>query len=198
MQPRMLVAALIFLASYLPLAMILALQDIDVVRLHWPFCNDWGHAAQSCTAPLKHPWLAILPVVACTICLVVTRLALASLHPRTPITVKSAKPVPADLMNYTLPYIVSLMSLDLGDLPKLAGFVLFLAWIFLITLRSGQLLMNPVLTLFGWRLYEITFIYQGGTKTQRERVGMVQGTLEPDTTVMHDTVQDILVIKGGS
>jgi hypothetical protein len=198
MQPRVFIAALIFAASYLPLAMILGLQDIDVARLQWDICDDWANAAESCATPLKHPWLATVPIVTCAICLVVTRLALASLQPRTPITVKSAKPVPADLMSYTLPYIVSLMSLDLGDLPKLAGFVLFLGWIFLITLRSGQLLMNPVLTLFGWQLYEVAFVYHGGTKTERERMAMVRGTLEPDTTVMHDTVQDILVIKGGS
>lgn len=198
MQPRVFIAALIFAASYLPLAMILCLQDLDAARLHWAICDDWAHAANSCTSPLKHPWLATLLVVACVMCLIVTRLALASLRPRTPITVKSAKPVPADLMNYTLPYIVSLMSLDLGDLPKLAGFALFLGWIFLITLRSGQLLMNPVLTLFGWRLYDVTFVYQGGTPTERERMAMVQGTLEPGATVMHDTIQDILVIKGGS
>ncbi len=197
MQPRAFVAALIFAASYLPLAMILCLQDTDAARLHWAICDDWAHA-NSCTSPLKHPWLATLPVVACMICLIVTRQALASLQPRTPITVKSAKPVPADLMNYTFPYVVSLISLDLGDLPKLAGFALFFGWIFLITLRSGQLLMNPVLTLFGWRLYEVTFVYQGGTSIERERLAMVQGPLEPGATVMHDTIQEILVIKGVS
>ena len=197
MQPRVIVAALIFLASYLPLAMILALLDIDVARLHWPICDDWAHAMHSCATPLKHPWLATLPVVACSICLAVTGCALASLQPRSPIIIKSAKPVPADLMNYTLPYIVSFMSLDLGDFPRLAGFVVFLSWIFLITLRSGQLLMNPVLTLLGWRLYEVTFTYKGGTGTARDRLAMVQGTLEPDADVMHDTVQDILVIKKG-
>lgn len=196
MQPRAFIAALIFLASYLPLAMILAIQDVDSARFQWSLCSDWAGAIQSCATPLKHPWLATLPLIVCATCLVITRFMLASVRPSSPIKIKSAKPVPADLMNYTLPYIVSFMSLDFADIPKLTGFALLLGWLFLITLRSGQLLMNPVLTLFGWRLYEITFVYQGGTTTERERLAMVQGSLEPDTTVMHDTIQDILVVKG--
>jgi hypothetical protein len=198
MQPRAPVAALIFLASYLPLAMILALQDLDLTILRQPICPDWGHFSKGCAVPLKHPGMAMAPLAVCLICLLVTLFALAKVQPRTPIVIKSAKHVPADLMNYTLPYIVTLMSLDYSDLAKLAGFATFLAWIFVITLRSGQLLMNPVLAVFGWQLYEVRFTYAGGSATERESVALVKGECGPDTTVAHQTIQDILVIKAGS
>jgi hypothetical protein len=103
--------------------------------------------------------------------------------------------VPADLMNYTLPYIVSFMSLDYGDLTKLAGFAAFLGWVLLITVRSGQLLMNPVLTVFGWQLFEIEFTYDGGSTTSHEGVALVRGGLEPGTTVAQQAVQNIVIIK---
>lgn len=198
MQPRVSVAALIFLASYLPLAMILALQDLDLTILKQPICRNWGHLSESCASPLQHPGMAVTPVVVCLLCLLVAVFALTRVQPRTPIVIKSAKHVPADLMNYTLPYIVTFMSLDYSDLAKLAGFAAFLAWIFVITLRSGQLLMNPVLTVFGWQLYEVGFIYAGGSTTEHEGVALVRGELGPDTTVAHQTIQNILVINKGS
>ena len=198
MQPRVLVATLIFLASYLPLAMILALQDLDLAILKQPICRDWSHLLESCAVPLKHPGMALAPVAVCLLSLLVTMFALTKVQPRSPIVIKSAKHVPADLMNYTLPYIVAFMSLDYSDLAKLAGFAAFLAWIFVITLRSGQLLMNPVLTVFGWQLYEVGFNYAGGSTTQHEGVALVKGRLAPETTVTHQTIQDILVIKEAS
>ena len=81
-----------------------------------------------------------MPVIVCLICLLVTMTALAVVKPGPKIAITSARHVPADLMNYTLPCIVSFMSLDYADLTKLAGFAVFLAWILVITLRSGQLL----------------------------------------------------------
>lgn len=198
MQPRVWVAVLIFLASYLPLAMILALQDLDPTILQQPICGHWTQFLESCAVPLKHPAMASGPVAVCLICLSVAVFALAKVHTRSPINIKSAKHVPADLMNYTLPYIVTFMSLDYGDPAKLGGFVAFLAWIFLITFRSGQLLMNPVLTVFGWQLYEVAFTYAGGSNTERVEVALVKGGLSPNTTVLHQNIQNILVIKEGS
>lgn len=198
MQPRAPVAVLIFLASYLPLAMILALQDVDLTILQQPICRDWSHLSESCAVPLKHPGMAVAPIAVCLLSLVLAAFALTKVQPRTPIVIKSAKHVPADLMNYTLPYIVTFMSLDYSDMVKLAGFAAFFVWIFVITLRSGQLLMNPVLTVFGWQLFEVGFTYAGGSTTEHEGVALVKGGLEPDTTVAHQTIQNILVIKGGS
>lgn len=198
MQPKVWVAGLIFLASYLPLAMILALQDLSPEILERPLCENWPQLLTSCSLPLKHPAMAAVPILVCCLCLGVAIFALASARPSTPIVVKSAKHVPADLMNYTLPYIVTFMSLDYSDPAKLAGFAAFIAWIFLITFRSGQLLMNPVLTVFGWQLYDIQFTYEGGSDTQYEAVALVKGGLTPDTTVLHQPIQNMFVIKEGS
>lgn len=198
MQPRVFVAALIFLASYFPLALILALQDLDLTILRQPICRDWAHLSVSCAVPLNHPSIAIVPLVVCLLCMLVTVTILSRVKPRSPIVIKSAKHVPADLMNYTLPYIVTFMSLDFSDLAQLVGFATFLAWLFVITLRSGQLLMNPVLTVFGWQLYEVNFTYSGGSATEHTSIALVKGRLEPEKTVAHQAIQDILIIKEGS
>jgi len=188
MQPRILVAALIFLASYFPLAMILALQDLDLATLRQPICWDLRALRESCAVPLKHPGMSIAPVIICLLCLCVTLLALTKIQTRTQILIRSAKHVPADLMNYTLPYIVTFMSLDYGDPEKLSGFLGFLIWIFVITLRSGQLLMNPVLTVFGWQLYELSFSYVGGSTKEHTGVALVTGELGPEMAVGHQMI----------
>ena len=58
MQPRIPVAALIFLASYLPLAMILALQDLDLTILTQPICRGWRLESSlgELRSPLEAPW----------------------------------------------------------------------------------------------------------------------------------------------
>jgi hypothetical protein len=53
-------------------------------------------------------------------------------------------------MNYVLPYVVSFMSIDYQVTGKFVGFLIFLGWMFLITYKSGQIMLNPLLTVFGW------------------------------------------------
>ncbi|MGR9580667.1 hypothetical protein ACU80S_19485, partial [Pandoraea sputorum] len=44
-------------------------------------------------------------------------------------------------------------------------FIVFLAWMFLITYRSGQILMNPLLLATGWQLYEISADINGNSRS---------------------------------
>lgn len=76
--------------------------------------------------------------------------------------------MPADLMNYVLPYVVSFMSLDYSETSKFLGFFIFLAWIFWITYKSGQVVLNPVLVAFEWKYYEIKYRYEGDSGTHTE------------------------------
>lgn len=198
MQPRVWGALLIFLGSYLPLAVILAMQDVDQIVLQRPVCRDMSTFAETCALPLKHPVMALSFVVVCLISLSVAIVALTRLRMGSPIVLSSIKHVPSDLMNYTLPYVVTFMSLDYGDTPKLAGFLAFLGWMFWLTFRSGQLMMNPVLTIFGWQLYEVAYTYVGGSTTERQAVALAKGDLTPNATISHQTIQNIMVIRGKS
>jgi hypothetical protein len=198
MQPRVWGALLIFLGSYLPLAMILAMQDVDPTVLQRPICRDLSTIAETCALPLKHPVLALGSVAVCLISLSVAIVALTRLRMGSPIVLSSIKHVPSDLMNYTLPYVVTFMSLDYGDTPKFAGFLAFLGWMFWLTFRSGQLMMNPVLTIFGWQLYEVAYTYAGGSTTERQAVALTKGDLTPNTAISHQTIQNIMIIRGKS
>jgi hypothetical protein len=153
MKLRFWAAAVIYLASYLPLSVILLCQDMNLDRLESGLCNPFAaSAAGRCQVSLDHPIAAIGAVLICALALGVALLTLQLVEPKQKVLIKDSKAVPADLMNYVLPYVVSFMGLDYKDGGKLLGFGVFFVWIFFITHRSGQVILNPVLIVFGWQL----------------------------------------------
>ena len=191
MQFRVLTAVVVFLGSYLPLSVILLAQNFDFEALHRGFC--WpAHAG--CTIPLKNSGFALTAVTLCAACFLVTLFVLASVRPKLEIVLVEAKYIPTDLMNYTLPYVVSFMSIDYQDMSKFVGLVIFLAWMFWITFKSGQVLLNPLLIVFGWRLYELKYRF---TSDKQERISraLAKGPIDAGETHQHTNISDILMIK---
>lgn len=105
---------------------------------------------------------------------------------------RRAKATPNEIINYTFPYVVSFMGITYGEPQKLLGFGVFLLWMFAITYKSGQILMNPLLLILGWRLYEATIVINGVEKDVRV---LKQGPLSPGPTTAQ-TIQDFYILKG--
>ena len=97
-------------------------------------------------------------------------------------------------MSYTLPYVVAFMSIGYQETGKFAGLSIFLVWMFWITHKAGQILLNPLLTVFGWRLYEVKYAFAGDPTTRNGRA-LVRGTVESDQRFAHMAIQDILILK---
>jgi len=151
MQFRLISAFLVFLGSYFPLAIILALQDIKEEYWELDFC--WNF--RNCVLPSSnHPYLSSLGVLVTLACLLLTIYILHSLRYKYPVTITTSKPIPSELISYSFPYIVSFVGVDYGSAGKMAGLVVFLLWLFLITYRAGHIIMNPILLILGWNLYE--------------------------------------------
>lgn len=155
MQFRLLPALIVFVGSYLPLAVILLAQNVDFTLVSGGFC--WPLDGSKCQLPLNNPALSIAFVLVTLLCFTLTVAILHLVKPSQQTIILESKYIPVDLMNYTLPYIVSFMSVEYNDTGKFLGFLVFLGWMFWITLRSGQIVLNPVLIAFGWRLYEIKY-----------------------------------------
>lgn len=115
------------------------------------------------------------------------------MRPSHRIKVAEAKHIPADLINYAMPYIVSFMGLDFSSPSKLIGFAVFFVWIFWITYRSGQIVMNPLLIAFGWKLYELKYSYlQSGDALVGRALS--QSDIEPNTLYRIGNLQDVMVV----
>ena len=194
MQFRPLASAAIFLGSYLPLAVILLVQDVDYSLLKNGLCWWVFGKNSSCVLPFAHPVFSLVTLVVCISCFCLTLVTLSDAKPKLPIRVTEAKYIPAELMSYTLPYVVSFMSIGYQETGKFVGFVIFLAWMFWITHKSGQILVNPLLAAFGWRLYEIKYCFLGTTAIHSGRA-LVRGAIEPEHTYPHVAIQDIVILK---
>lgn len=192
MQIKLIPAASLFLGSYFPLALILVTQDVPNEEWRRSICKSlqfW----RSCNIPrVAHPVVVYSFIATSAASLVFFLWLLRHLNGATEMTIKESKSIPNDLINYAFPYIVSFMGVELDSTGKLIGFGLFMVWLFVITYRSGQILMNPLLLAAGWQLYEIQADIEGNRRTLR---ALSREHVVPGRTLKSCLVQGIYVLK---
>ena len=192
MQLRIYAATLIFVGSYFPLSLILLAQDINYSYILNATNTD--ALSSGCGAILKNPNFSIPMVASSFVCFILTIVALHLATPKALIKLTDAKNVPANLMNYTLPYVVAFMSFDYHEIGKFVGILIYLGWMFLISYRSGQVILNPLLIVFGWRYYELKYMFAGDSREFSSRA-LSKDVLEPGMHCKQTAVQDILVLQ---
>jgi len=192
MQIKLIPAVLLFIASYFPLALILAVQDVKAEFWTKPFCNDLQFWTVCQLPELANPELAYTSIIICLLSLIFFLWVLQHFKGATQMKIEECKSVPNDLINYVFPYIVSFMGVELGNTGKILGFGLFMAWLFLISYRSGQILMNPLLLALGWQLYEIQADIEGN---KRSLTALSQETVVPGQNLRSCLVQGIYVLS---
>ena len=193
MQIRLIPAVMLFLGSYFPLALILAVQDVKADFWTRPMCRSPQFWAQCELPGLANPGLAFTFIAICGLSLVFFVSLLRYFRSSTEMMIEECKPIPNDLINYVFPYIVSFMGVELGSTGKVLGFAMFLGWLFLISYRSGQILMNPLLLAIGWQLYEIRADIEGNKRNLRV---LSRCTVVPRQTLKSCLVQGIYVLHG--
>ena len=177
MQFRLISAMVLFVGSYFPLALILLVQDVQKKFLDASFCR-WA-SRSSCTFQiLAHPAYAWSCVLVTGLALLITQWGLRKVKLRFDVEVIEAKSIPNDLINYVFPYVVSFMGLSFDDSGKMLGFAVFLVVLFVITYKSGQIVMNPFLIIFGWKIYEVKMAIGQNKEVRITRV-LKQGRLLP-------------------
>lgn len=194
MKLRVWAAVFIFIGSYLPLSLILLAQDFDYQALGSKICIDFWSQGSRCELPFAHPALSISIFAVCFTCLLFTVFVLQAVQAKRPIKILSRTHIPSELMNYTLPYVVSFMGVGYNETGKFVGIIIFLAWMFWITYKSGQIILNPILPVFGWRLYEIEYSYIGGKNTFTASA-LIQGELDDGGLAQHEYIQEIMIVR---
>lgn len=150
MKPKILTAILLFISAYAPLFIILAVKDFDF----------------SCTLRFKHS-LPIYILLTLTISsIVLLFFAVRSIKKgNMPVIVKSVKSRSVDLINYTIPYIVSFFGFDLSKTEDVISLVIFLLLMLLMTIKSKSVFMNPILLLAGYNLYDLEYEFDSKTNS---------------------------------
>lgn len=175
MQFRILSGFIIFIGSYLPLALILAVQDIPISWWSSSFC-ELTEINKCLFNPFSNPYPSIIFIILTCSSVIISSVALKKTSFPFESQVESSKTIPNDIINYVFPYVVSFMGISYEAPEKLLGFAVFLLWMFAITYKSGQIIMNPLLLMFGWRLYEANININRQSRTVRI---LIRGELIP-------------------
>lgn len=194
MQLRMWTAFIIFFGSYFPLSLILLAQDYRFDYVSRDVCLNLVAKDTACVMPFYHAHVSIPISLVSLICLFVSIAVLRITKTKRRAVIIRSTYVPSELMNYTLPYIVAFMGVGYNDQSKFVGMIIFLIWIFWITYKSGQLILNPILVVFGWRLYDTTFSFYGD-KIEHRSLVLSDGELVSGDLVYYSTIQDVMVVR---
>lgn len=176
------------------MCLVLLAQDIDFETAKAGFCQPYNWLDAACDLPLLHPFWSLGATVVSVVCLLITLWTLRATDVAHRICVAEAKHIPADLINYIIPYVVSFMGLDFASPSKIVGFAVFFVMIFWITYRSGQIVMNPILAVFGWKLFEIKYSFLQSSDQFSGRV-LARIEIEPNKTYAHGNIQDVMIVR---
>lgn len=148
MKPKIFTAILLFISAYSPLFLILAVKDFD-------FNSSYGfHHPVAISIMLGMAFLSVI-------------LLFATVHSikrgNMPVKIITVKNRSVDLINYTIPYIVSFFGFDLSKTEDVISLTIFLLLMLLLTIKSKSVFMNPILLLAGYNLYDLDYEFDGKT-----------------------------------
>jgi hypothetical protein len=168
-KTRLLSSIAIFISGYTPLFLIMIIKDIKEVV--W-----FEHAFESVVfsfSKLKIPyWFEFknIEIVLALLLLSVASLVLLSYVLRNvtkrpfAINVISAKSRSSEVVNYTIPYMISFVAFDLSKWQDIVSLFLFLSVLCLLSVRSQSVFINPILAALGYGLYDCKYNEAGNKK----------------------------------
>ncbi|WP_339885366.1 hypothetical protein [Polaribacter vadi] len=149
MKPKIWTSILLFISAYSPLFLILAVKDFDFNK----------------TYKLQHP-LAIYIILGLSLLSIIILFLTIKLMPKgnMPVEVKTVSNRSVDLINYTIPYILSFFGFDLSKWEDVISLAIFLTIMLVLTITSRSLFLNPILAFAGYGLYDIEYEFNGKIK----------------------------------
>lgn len=186
----------IFISGYTPLFLIMMIKDVQAIN----WCT---HALSSPVLGLNQISVPIgltfnnLNVVLGLVLLSFLSLALlwfvlknVTSNPFE-ITVTKAKSRSSEVVNYTIPYMISFVAFDLSKWQDLLSLILFLSILCLLSIRSQSIFINPILAALGYGLYDCAYKENGKDK---ECVMLSQKDLVAEDTVKYKKVNNYMGI----
>src|ERR1051325_5276664 len=148
MKPRLWASAIIFVSAYAPLAILFGIRDYDDTARR-----------------LRHPVLVVGSLALATLSVALLLGVFSKVRGQFVVKVMKTELRSNDLVNYSIPYVISFFSVDFGKWQDMSAFVLFMALLFVLTLKTQSLFINPILAIRGYGLFEVEFEESGRVKT---------------------------------
>ena len=141
MKIRILPSLLIFFSAYSPLSIIFLIQDFD-----------WK------TKTVTHPEILypILGISLISVILIWSAVKFIKVY-TPPVKVISVSNRSGELINYSIPYMISFFVMDLSKTKLLISFVFFMFVMYILTLRTHNIFINPILAVIGYNIYDVKY-----------------------------------------
>lgn len=152
----------IFISGYTPLFLIMMIKDITGI--------DWNtHKFDSTTLGydiiaypvglfVKNPSVVWGLIIVSLISLLMLRYVLKNITSNPfEITITRAKSRSSEVVNYTIPYMISFVAFDLSKWQDLLSLIIFLGILCLLSIRSQSIFINPILAALGYGLYDCSY-----------------------------------------
>ena len=147
-------AWLIFISSYSPLALIICIRDL----------KEGANLLGDFHFGLQHPQAVYWILAVALLSVAVLLLTMRSIEGGDPVKVTRVQNQSGELVNYAIPYMITFFEFDLGDGRSVAAFAAFMLLMLLLTMRTHNIFINPVLSLFRYGLYEVEYEENGKAK----------------------------------
>ncbi|NOR70854.1 MAG: hypothetical protein GQ532_14370 [Methylomarinum sp.] len=152
----------IFISGYTPLFLIMIIKDI----------NNFLWFEYALTQPVMevsiiklpygiafhNPSVVIFLVTLTVLSLILLKYVLKNIGNNPfPIKITEAKSRSSEVVNYTIPYMISFVAFDLSKWQDLLALVIFLSILCLLSIRSQSIFINPILAAIGYGLYDCKY-----------------------------------------
>lgn len=144
MKLRLIASIFVFISAYSPLSVIFAIQDFDWISKQF-----------------LHPRVIYTMLVVSIVSIIVIFIVLSEKSSTPPVRIVSISNKSGELVNYTVPYMMSFLVVDLSNIKLLISFGFFMLVMFVLSLRTHNLFMNPILAVFKYNLYEVRYTRDG-------------------------------------
>ena len=78
-----------------------------------------------------------------------------------PVKIVSVSNKSGELINYSIPYMISFFVMDLGEVKLLISFGFFMIIMYFLTLKTHNIFINPILALMGYNIYDVKYDKNG-------------------------------------
>ena len=159
-----------FLSSYMPLFLIFSIREL---KKHNDYLHFGGINKESCYYFYKFFLFPLILTLFSIIGLIGTYVTIKNLKKDSKngkyVTIKTCKNNSSDFIAYFCSYLFPLFFQNFQDWIDILSIYLFFLFIFLVYIKSTIMIVNPILSIFNYRIYEICFISEDG----KEETGSV-------------------------
>lgn len=140
-------AICIFTSAYSPLALIFTIKDYDFVNKKF-----------------NHPSSLITIWAITGLTLLLLYIVIKNIRGGHRVKIKDIEERSNELVNYTIPYMISFYGFDLGKYADILSFIAFMGLMGILTINTQSIFMNPILAIWKYGLYNVQFEENGRLK----------------------------------